>query len=173
MGGIDVKDQRSRPQSVILGVKVDNRESKTIVFVKNASRYRKPVKLLSSVLVCSKLGALRINIAAQFWTCRCLLIMYRGRPAQRELQQPKRERTREMNYFFAAAVPRRWRIKLMRWSPRKPLVTTVYEKATLRASLSGTFLQTLPDLVTPLKGHSLSQRSCPATLSAPSERFGC
>ena len=47
MGGIDVKDQRSRPQSVILGVKVDNRESKTIVFVKNASRYRKPVKLLS------------------------------------------------------------------------------------------------------------------------------
>ena len=43
---------------------------------------------------------------------------------------------------------------------------------TLRASLSGTFLQTLPDLVTPLKGHSLSQRSCPPTLSAPSERFG-
>ena len=30
--------------------------------------------------------------------------------------------------------------------------------ATLRASLSGTFLQTLPDLVTALKGHSLSQR---------------
>ena len=26
---------------------------------------------------------------------------------------------------------------------------------TLRAPLSGTFLQTLPDLVTPLKGHSL------------------
>ena len=43
---------------------------------------------------------------------------------------------------------------------------------TLRASLSGTFLQTLPDLVTPLKGHSLSPRSCPATRSAPSERFG-
>ena len=39
---------------------------------------------------------------------------------------------------------------------------------TLRASLSGTFLQTLPDLVTPLKGHSLSLRSCPATRSAPS-----
>ena len=34
---------------------------------------------------------------------------------------------------------------------------------TLPASLSGTFLQTLPDLVTPLKGHSLSPRSCPAT----------
>ena len=32
---------------------------------------------------------------------------------------------------------------------------------TLRASLSGTFLQTLPDLVTPLKGYSLSPRSCP------------
>ena len=42
---------------------------------------------------------------------------------------------------------------------------------TLRASLSGTFLQALPDLVTPLKGHSLSPRSCPATRSAPSERF--
>ena len=41
---------------------------------------------------------------------------------------------------------------------------------TLRASLSGTFLQTLPDLVTPLKGHSLSPCSCPATRSAPSER---
>ena len=37
----------------------------------------------------------------------------------------------------------------------------------LRAPLSGTFLQTLPDFVTPLKGHSLSPRSCPATRSAP------
>ena len=37
---------------------------------------------------------------------------------------------------------------------------------TLRASLSGTFRQTLPDLVTPLKGHSSSPRS------APSERLG-
>ena len=43
---------------------------------------------------------------------------------------------------------------------------------TLRASLSGTFLQILPDLVTPLKGHSLSPRSCPPTRSAHSERFG-
>ena len=43
---------------------------------------------------------------------------------------------------------------------------------TLRALLSGTFLQTLPDLVTPLKGHSLSPRSCPPTRSAPSERSG-
>ena len=34
------------------------------------------------------------------------------------------------------------------------------------------FLQTLPDLVTPLKGNSLSPRSCPPTRSAPSERFG-
>ena len=42
---------------------------------------------------------------------------------------------------------------------------------TLRASLSGTFLQTLPDLVTPLKGYSLSPRSYPPTRSAPSERF--
>ena len=45
-------------------------------------------------------------------------------------------------------------------------------RPTLRASLSGTLLQTLPDLVTPLKGYSLSPRSCPATRSAPSERFG-
>ena len=45
-------------------------------------------------------------------------------------------------------------------------------KNTLRTSLSGTFLQTLPDLVTSLKGHSLSPRSCPPTRSAPSERFG-
>ena len=30
-------------------------------------------------------------------------------------------------------------------------------QTTLRASLSGTFLQTLPDLVTPLKGHSKLQ----------------
>ena len=49
---------------------------------------------------------------------------------------------------------------------------TITVLCTLRASLSGTFLQTLPDLVTPLKGHSLSPRSCPATRSAPSERFG-
>ena len=42
----------------------------------------------------------------------------------------------------------------------------------LPASLSGTFLQTLRDLVTPLKGHSLGPRSCPATRSAPSQRLG-
>ena len=45
-------------------------------------------------------------------------------------------------------------------------------RSTLRASLSGSFLQTLPDLVTPLKGLSLSPCICPATQSAPSERFG-
>ena len=39
-------------------------------------------------------------------------------------------------------------------------------------SASRTFLQTLPELVTSLKGHSLSPRSCPPSLSAPSERFG-
>ena len=43
---------------------------------------------------------------------------------------------------------------------------------TFRASLSGNFLQTLPGLVTPLKGHSLSPRSCPPTRSVPFERFG-
>ena len=53
-----------------------------------------------------------------------------------------------------------------------PFITTNKVYTTLRASLSGTFLQTLPDLVTPLKGRSLSPRSCPPTRSAPSERFG-
>ena len=45
-------------------------------------------------------------------------------------------------------------------------------KHTLRASLSGTFLQTLPDLVSPLKGHSLSPHSCPPTRSAPPKGLG-
>ena len=43
---------------------------------------------------------------------------------------------------------------------------------TLQTLLSGTFLQTLPKLVTPLKGHSLSPRSYPPMWSAPSERLG-
>ena len=41
-----------------------------------------------------------------------------------------------------------------------------------QASLSGSFPQTLPELVTPLNGHSLSPCSCPPTCSEPSERFG-
>ena len=42
-----------------------------------------------------------------------------------------------------------------------------------RTSFSGTFLQTRPELVTPLKGrHSLFPRSCPQTRPALSERFG-
>ena len=69
--------------------------------------------------------------------------------------------------------PRRWPAL---WADRKANKRTeVFQEntpVTLRASLSGTFLQTLPDLVTPLKGHSLSPRICPATRSAPSERFG-
>ena len=43
---------------------------------------------------------------------------------------------------------------------------------TLLTLLSSTFLQTLPDLVMPLKGHSLSPHSCPVMWSVPSERFG-
>ena len=43
---------------------------------------------------------------------------------------------------------------------------------TLRASLSSIFLQTLPDLVTSLKGYSLSPRSCPATRSRPPKGSG-
>ena len=48
----------------------------------------------------------------------------------------------------------------------------VTSDCTLRAPLSGTFLQTLPDLVTPLKGALFISDSCPPTRSAPSERFG-
>ena len=40
------------------------------------------------------------------------------------------------------------------------------------ASLSSTFLQTLPELVMPLKGHSLSPCELSLMLSAPSESFG-
>ena len=64
------------------------------------------------------------------------------------------------------------------WSPFQPARPEIPVQgcltltATLRATLSGTFLQTLPDLVTPLKGYSLSPRSCPVTRSAPCERFG-
>ena len=54
---------------------------------------------------------------------------------------------------------------------RQELRTGLKGQGALRASLSGTLLQTLPDLVTPLKGHFLSPRSCPAMRSAPSERF--
>ena len=34
------------------------------------------------MLACSNLGALRISVVAQFWTCWNLLIMYKGRPAK-------------------------------------------------------------------------------------------
>ena len=46
--------------------------------------------------------------------------------------------------------------------------------STLWPSLSSTFLQTHPDLVTPPKGHLFIwfPRSCPSMLSAPSKRFG-
>ena len=46
---------------------------------------------------------------------------------------------------------------------------TVYDRPTLRESLSGTFLQILPELVTPPKGHSLSPRSCRPTLSGKNQ----
>ena len=46
---------------------------------------------------------------------------------------------------------------------------TVYDRPTLRESLSGTFLQILPELVTPPKGYSLSPRSCPPTLSGKNQ----
>ena len=55
-----------------------------------------------------------------------------------------------------------------RWD--RELERRVRGLGTLRASLSGTFLQTLPELVTPLKGYSSSRRSCLPTRSAPSER---
>ena len=47
--------------------------------------------------MCSNLGALRINLAKQFWTC---LIMYRERPVKSELQKSRRKRTTEMTIKF-------------------------------------------------------------------------
>ena len=43
---------------------------------------------------------------------------------------------------------------------------------TLQAPLSGTFLQTLPELVMPQKGHALSLYTCLLMLLVPSERSG-
>ena len=78
-----------------------------------------------------------------------------------------------------AALPLSWLSLLPNWYAEEKsgrgfsVLKRVKRNATLRASLSGTFLQTLPALVTPRNGHSLSPRSCPPTRSAPSgERFG-
>ena len=51
------------------------------------------------------------------------------------------------------------------------VVTSLRKPAPVRAHSEPCFL-TLPELVTPLKGHSLPLRSCPATRSVPFERFG-
>ena len=53
----------------------------------------------------------------EVWTCSSLLIMYGGRPAKRELQKSRPERTRglEMTSFFVAAVSRRWKTELAAW----------------------------------------------------------
>ena len=45
------------------------------------------------------------------------------------------------------------------------------EDLLLRASLSSTFIQTLPELVTPLKRHFSPPRRCPPMVSARSERL--
>ena len=72
--------------------------------------------------------------------------------------------------FLPSSVPPRSFVSEDCLNPHTP--STAFRHLPLRAPLSCTFLQTVPDLVTPLKGHSLSPRSCPATRSAPSERFG-
>ena len=82
---------------------------------------------------------------------------------------------RVQQYVLGAFVSRvviRWRIPVISEFLRVCVCVCICVHATLRTSLAVTFLQTLPDLVTPLKGHSLSPRSCPPTWSAPSERFG-
>ena len=48
----------------------------------------------------------------------------------------------------------------------------VWVLITLRASLSGTFLQTLPDLVTPLKGHSFLRAAVHRRGQRPQKGFG-
>ena len=59
-------------------------------------------------------------------------------------------------------------IFILKKHPPTPTTPTFNVSSTLRASLSGTFLQTQPDLVTPLKGHSLSLAQLPTdTVSAP------
>ena len=51
-------------------------------------------------------------------------------------------------------------------------LTLVTVTLALQALLSSTFLQTLPDLVTPLKGHSLSPCSCPPKEGCRKPVFG-
>ena len=48
----------------------------------------------------------------------------------------------------------------------------VWVLITLRVSLSGTFLQTLPDLVTPLKGHSFLRAAVHRRGQRPPKGFG-
>ena len=48
----------------------------------------------------------------------------------------------------------------------------VVVRGTLRASLSGTFLQTLSDLVTPPKGHSLSPAAVQRRVQRPPKGSG-
>ena len=66
-----------------------------------------------------------------------------------------------------------WEYRLRRRRQNlSPLITLDHTPSI--ASLSGTFLQTLAELVSPLKGTHLYLRvaACPPTLSVPSERFG-
>ena len=67
-----------------------------------------------------------------------------------------------------------WSSLILKWAAAKITPRRIRKcyRSRVWTSLSGTLLQTLPDLVTPLKEHSLSSRSCPATRLAPSERFG-
>ena len=80
--------------------------------------------------------------------------------AETVLTGPDRQTTKASRYYIFHCVQ----------LPALPHVTLRDKQAaTFGASVSGTFLQTLQELVTPLKGDSL--RSCPPTSSTPSERF--
>ena len=62
-------------------------------------------------------------------------------------------------------------ITMQRGGERPRARIIIHCRPTLPASLSGTFLQTLPDFVTPLRGRALFiSASYPPTLSAPSIR---
>ena len=50
-------------------------------------------------------------------------------------------------------------------------LVSVEEGPTFRAPLSDTFLQTLPELVTPLKGHSLMTQESTDAVNALAGRF--
>ena len=134
-----------------------------------------PVEFVVSFACACEAGLKKINLGPcfcfllllNFSRARCdLNVCYRQFACRTEL--PKDQAYFHMNGKGSDAA------FLARQSTPDPLTPPplLMPSSTLPALLSGTFFQTLPDLVTPLKGHSLSSRSCPVMRSAPCKRFG-